>query len=159
MGGGYEAEQTTSPRAGPAWVPNPSRDHPGEGIASRLPFWKLGSDRSPAVHYLKCEGTYVSPVWAHSTLSAHDLDQVVPLSFLVIQYRDTQNYHATIMEKSLSKFLCHFFIIIINTGFHCVALAVQELCRPGWPRTRDPPVSASRVVGLKAYTTTTPRIE
>lgn len=102
--------------------PNLSRDHPGEGIASRLPFGKLDSDRSPAVYYLKCEGTSVSSVWAHSTLSAHDLDQVVLLSFLVIKYRETQDYyHATIMEKSLSQFLCHlldnFLLSVSRRGF------------------------------------------
>ena len=35
-------------------------------------------------------------------------------------------------------------------GFHCVALAVLELCRQDWPQThRDPPTSASQMLGLK----------
>lgn len=30
------------------------------------------------------------------------------------------------------------------------SLDVNSLCRPGWPEFRDPPASASRVLGFKA---------
>ena len=54
----------------------------------------------------------------------------------------------------LGLFLFHFS----RQGFLCVAaLDVLELflCRPDWPQThRDPPASASRVLRLKACTTT-----
>jgi hypothetical protein len=53
------------------------------------------------------------------------------------------------MEKvDLSKvFVCLFFVcLFFETGFLCVALAVLEL--------RNPPASASRVLGLKACATT-----
>ena len=47
-------------------------------------------------------------------------------------------------------FCCFLFF---KTGYLCVALAVLELCRPGWPQAhRDPPVSASPVLGLKVST-------
>jgi hypothetical protein len=29
-----------------------------------------------------------------------------------------------------------FFLWFFETGFLCIALAVLELCRPGWPRTQ-----------------------
>jgi hypothetical protein len=30
--------------------------------------------------------------------------------------------------------------LVFETGFLCVALAVLELCRPGWPRTHIEPI-------------------
>jgi hypothetical protein len=47
---------------------------------------------------------------------------------------------------SLSFFLSFFFFWFFETGFLCIALAVLEL--------RNPPASASRVLGLKACATT-----
>jgi hypothetical protein len=41
-----------------------------------------------------------------------------------------------------------FFGVFFETGFLCIALAVLEL--------RNPPASASQVLGLKVRTTTTP---
>jgi hypothetical protein len=29
-------------------------------------------------------------------------------------------------------------LLFFKTGFLCVALAVLELCRPGWPQTQRP---------------------
>ena len=53
-------------------------------------------------------------------------------------------------------FFCLFVFGFFETGFLCVALAVlswNSLCRPGWLELRDPPASASQVLGLKACTT------
>jgi len=53
----------------------------------------------------------------------------------------------------LHVYLCLF---ILEAGFLCVALDVLEFCRPGWPRNhKDPPASASWVLGLKECSTTT----
>lgn len=41
----------------------------------------------------------------------------------------------------------HTYIWFFKTGFLCVTC----LCRPGWPWTRGPPSSASRVLELKAW--------
>ena len=47
-----------------------------------------------------------------------------------------------------------FSICLFMTGSHYVALAVLELCRPGWPQTyRDPSGSASQILGLKMCAT------
>jgi hypothetical protein len=51
------------------------------------------------------------------------------------------------------SFFLSFFFWLFEIGFFFlwVALAILELCRPGWPLThRDSPASASRVLGLKA---------
>lgn len=41
---------------------------------------------------------------------------------------------------------------MLETGSQYVAPTVLELTRPGWSRTRrDPPTSASLVLGLKLY--------
>jgi hypothetical protein len=46
-------------------------------------------------------------------------------------------------------------IVFFETGFLCVVLVVLELTLFVHPQThRNPPVSASQVLGLKAFTTT-----
>lgn len=46
-----------------------------------------------------------------------------------------------------------FVSLFFEAGSHCVALDKpglhQTICRPGWPRTRDLPVSAFQVLELK----------
>ena len=42
-------------------------------------------------------------------------------------------------------FVCLFVILVLDTGFLCIALAVLEL--------RNPPASASQVLGLKVCAT------
>jgi hypothetical protein len=47
-------------------------------------------------------------------------------------------------------------VVVFKTGFLCAALAVlswNSLCRPGL-ELRNPPASASQVLGLKAFATT-----
>lgn len=54
-------------------------------------------------------------------------------------------------------FVCFGFF---ETGFHCVALPVLELCRPGWLRIhRDPSVSATRFLGLMVCVTEPGHVE
>ena len=46
-------------------------------------------------------------------------------------------------------------LLSFETGFLCVALAVLEFTLgQGWPLIRDPPASASQVLGLKVCATT-----
>jgi hypothetical protein len=47
-------------------------------------------------------------------------------------------------------FFCLFvFVFVFETGFLCVALAVLELCRPGWPRTRKSACLCLPSAGIK----------
>jgi hypothetical protein len=56
-------------------------------------------------------------------------------------------------EKCLFNLL--WFVCLFETGFLWVVLAVLELCRPGWSQIhRDPPASASPVLGLKVFAAT-----
>ena len=59
------------------------------------------------------------------------------------------------------KVFYFIFFWFLRTGFFCSfgGCPGTSSCRSCWPQThRDPPASASRVLGLKAYTTTTQRI-
>lgn len=52
----------------------------------------------------------------------------------------------------IGSFVCCFGAVF-KTGFHCVALAVQELCRPGWLGTlTDRPASASQTLEKQTKT-------
>jgi hypothetical protein len=53
-------------------------------------------------------------------------------------------------------FVFFFFLVFFKTGFLCVALAVLELhsVDQAGLELRNPPASASRVLGLKACATT-----
>ena len=53
----------------------------------------------------------------------------------------------------LCFFVCLFGVLVFWQSFS-VSLWLSLLCRRGWPQThRDPPVSASRVLGLKVHAT------
>ena len=46
-------------------------------------------------------------------------------------------------------FVCLFVYWLSETGFLCVALAVLELCRPGWPRTQKSACLCLSSAGIK----------
>ena len=56
-------------------------------------------------------------------------------------------------KMSLFCFCFCFCLFFFKTGFFCVALAVLELCRPGWPQTQKSAYLCLRVLGLKACAT------
>jgi hypothetical protein len=59
---------------------------------------------------------------------------------------------ATSMRVQLffSFFFFFFFLIwFYKTGFRCVALAVLELCRPGWPQTQKSTYLCLPSAGIK----------
>ena len=55
----------------------------------------------------------------------------------------------------VSMFRFFFFLLVLfETEFLCAALAVLELCRPGWPHTHRFSCICSWVLGLKVCTIT-----
>ena len=60
-------------------------------------------------------------------------------------------------SQTFFYFFYFFYFLFFESGFLCGfgACPGTSSCRPGWPRThKDPPASASRVLGLKACATT-----
>jgi hypothetical protein len=61
----------------------------------------------------------------------------------------------TWVKECFCLFVCLFVFGFSETGLFCVALAVLELTADqAGQELRDPPASASRVLGLKACATT-----
>ena len=62
------------------------------------------------------------------------------------QDSDLKSYLMMLVEDFL---LVCLFVLFFETAFLCIALAVLELCRPGWPRTQKSACLCLRSAGIK----------
>jgi hypothetical protein len=102
-------------------------------------------------HHLEMDfsGDRVCGIWQEAVVSG-------PQSVLLVSnYYNEGKPSMHVVVLFCFVLFCFVLFCFSRQGFSVPFwLSWNSLCRPGWPRTQNPPASASQVLGLKACATT-----